>query len=52
MDRKGNNDALLKVNKQMKDKDVSLKNLEMQSPDTLSELIDYAKLQLAYSDHF
>ena len=31
----------------MKDKDVSLKNLEMQSPDTLTELIDFAKLQLA-----
>ena len=37
---KDNKDALLKVNKQMKDKDVSLKNLEMQSPDTLTELID------------
>ena len=44
---KDNKDALLKVNKQMKDKDVSLKNLEMQSPDTLAELIDFAKLQLA-----
>lgn len=44
---KDNKDALLKVNKQMKDKDVSLKNLEMQSPDTLTELIDFAKLQLA-----
>ena len=44
---KDNKDALLKVNKQMKDKDGSLKNLEMQSPDTLTELIDFAKLQLA-----
>ena len=44
---KDNKDALLKVNKQMKGKDVSLKNLEMQSPDTLTELIDFAKLQLA-----
>ena len=43
---KDNTDALMKVNKQMKDKDINLKNLEMQSPNTLSELIDYAKLQL------
>lgn len=43
---KDNKDALLKVNKLMKDKDVSLKNLEMQLPETLTELIDFAKLQL------
>ena len=44
---KDDKDALLKVNKQMKEKNVSLKELEMQSPDTLTELIDFAKLQLA-----
>ena len=44
---KDNKDALLAVNKLMKEKNVSLKNLELQLPDTLTELIDYAKLQLA-----
>ena len=40
-------DALLKVNKLMKDKGVSIKELEMQTPEVLTELIDFAKLQLA-----
>ena len=44
---KDNKDALLAVNKLMKEKNVSLKNLELQLPDTLTELIDFAKLQLA-----
>ena len=44
---KDNKDGILKVNKLMKEKNVSLKELEMQSPETLTELIDYAKLQLA-----
>lgn len=44
---KDNKDGILSVNKLMKEKNVSLKELEMQSPETLTELIDYAKLQLA-----
>lgn len=44
---KENKDALLKVNKLMKEKEIDLKKLEMQSPETLTELIDFAKLQLA-----
>lgn len=44
---KDNKDGILSVNKLMKEKSVSLKELEMQSPETLTELIDYAKLQLA-----
>lgn len=44
---KDDKDALLRVNKLMKEKDISLKNLEMQSPDILIEIIDYAKLQLS-----
>ena len=44
---KDNKDGILSVNKLMKERNVSLKNLEMQSPGTLTELIDYAKLQLA-----
>ncbi len=44
---KDNKDALLKVNKLMKEKEVDLKKLELQSPETLTELIDFAKLQLA-----
>ena len=40
-------DTLLKVNKLMKDKGVSIKELEMQTPEVLTELIDFAKLQLA-----
>jgi len=43
---KDNKDALLAVNKLMKEKNISLKNLELQSPETLTELIDFAKLQL------
>lgn len=43
---KDNKEALLAVNKLMKEKDVTLKNLELQSPETLTELIDFAKLQL------
>ena len=31
----------------MKDKGVSIKELEMQTPEVLTELIDFAKLQLA-----
>ena len=44
---KDNKDALLAVNKLMKEKNVSLKTLEIQSPETLTELIDFAKLQVA-----
>lgn len=44
---KDNKDALLQVNKLMKDKNVDLKKLDIQSPDTLEELIDFAKLQLS-----
>ena len=44
---KDNKDALLADKKLMKEKNVSLKNLELQLPDTLTELIDFAKLQLA-----
>ena len=44
---KENKDALLKVNKLMKEKEVDLKKLEMQTPETLTELIDFAKLQLS-----
>lgn len=44
---KDNKEALSKVNKLMKENKVDLKKLEMQSPETLSELIDFAKLQLA-----
>lgn len=44
---KDNKEALSKVNKMMKENEVDLKKLEMQSPETLSELIDFAKLQLA-----
>ena len=44
---KDNKDGILSVNKLMKEKNVSLKELEMQSPETLTGLIDYAKLQLA-----
>lgn len=43
---KDNKEVLPKVSKLMKEKDVSLKNLEIQSPDVLTELIDFAKLQL------
>lgn len=44
---KENKDALLKVNKLMKEKEIDLKKLEMQAPEALTELIDFAKLQLA-----
>ena len=44
---KENKDALLKVNKLMKEKEVDLKKLEIQTPETLTELIDFAKLQLS-----
>ena len=44
---KENKDALLKVNKRMKEKEVDLKKLDIQSPETLTELINFAKLQLA-----
>lgn len=44
---KDDKDALLKVNKLMKDKEVDLKKLDLQSPETLTELIDFAKLQLS-----
>lgn len=44
---KENKDALSKVNKLMKEKEVDLKKLEIQSPETLTELIDFAKLQLS-----
>ena len=42
---KENKDALLKVNKLMKEKEVDLKKLEMQTPETLTELIDFAKFE-------
>ena len=41
-----NKEALLKVNKLLKDKSIDLKKLDIQSPETLTELIDFAKLQL------
>lgn len=44
---KDNKAALLKVNKLLKDKSVDLKKLDIQSPETLIELIDFAKLQLS-----
>lgn len=44
---KNNKEALLKVNKLMKEKEIDLKKLEIQPPETLAELIDFAKLQLA-----
>lgn len=44
---KDNKDALLKVNKLLKDKSIDLKRLELQSPEILTELIDFAKLQLS-----
>lgn len=44
---KDNKDALLKVNKLLKDKGIDLKKLEIQLPETLIELIDFAKLQLS-----
>lgn len=44
---KDDKDALLKVNKLMKDKEVDLKKLDLQSPETLTELINFAKLQLS-----
>lgn len=40
-----NKTAVLKINKLIKDKKISLKELELQSPETLLELIDFAKLQ-------
>lgn len=44
---KDNKDGLSKVNKLVKEKKVDLKKLDMQSPETLTELIDFAKLQLS-----
>lgn len=44
---KDNKDALLAVNKLMKEKNIDLKKLDIQSPEILTELIDFAKLQLA-----
>ena len=44
---KDDKDALLKVNKLLKDKGIDLKKLELQLPETLTELIDFAKLQLS-----
>lgn len=44
---KDDKDALLKVNKLLKDKEIDLKKLELQLPETLTELIDFAKLQLS-----
>lgn len=41
---KDNKDALLKVNKLMKEKNVDIKKLEIQSPDVLEELIDFVNL--------
>ena len=43
---KDNKYSLLSINKFIKEKNVSLKSIEMQSPDTLTELIDFAKLQI------
>jgi len=44
---KDNKDALLKINKLFKEKSIDLKKIELQSPDVLIELIDFAKLQLS-----
>lgn len=44
---KDNKEGLLKVNKLLKDKSIDLKKLDIQLPETLTELIDFAKLQLA-----
>lgn len=43
---KDNKDAMLKVSKLMKEKGVDIKKLDVSTPDTLTELIDFAKLQL------
>lgn len=42
---KDDKDALLHVNQLIKDKAVDLKKLELQPPEILTELIDFAKLQ-------
>ena len=44
---KDNKEALLKVNKLMKEKEIDLKKLELHDPETLTELIGFAKLQLS-----
>ena len=44
---KDSKEGLLKVNKLLKDKSIDLKKLDIQLPETLTELIDFAKLQLA-----
>jgi len=43
---KDNKEALLTVNKLLKEKSIDIKKLEIQDPDTLTELIDFAKLQM------
>lgn len=43
---KDNKEAILKINGLMKEKEISLKSLEFQSPEVLSELIDFAKIQM------
>lgn len=45
-------DTLLKVNKLMKDKGVSIKELEMQTPEVLTELIDFAKTSVSVIHNF
>lgn len=44
---KDNKDATMTIVKLLKEKNVDLKKLEIQSPETLTELIDFAKLQMA-----
>jgi hypothetical protein len=44
---KEDKDSLAKVQKLMKDKKVSIKELDIQSPEVLTELVDFAKLQLS-----
>ena len=41
--------ALLNVNKVIKEKKIDIQNLDIQSPKVLSELIDFAKLQMDMS---
>lgn len=41
--------ALLNVNKIIKEKEIDIQNLDIQSPKVLSELIDFAKLQMDMS---
>ena len=44
---KTDKEALLKINKLVKEKNIDLKKLDMVDPNILSELVDFAKLQIA-----